>query len=397
MKKAFGKSFINVLLVLMLVVFFVSFAGFAASKSEVVVDEWEIPFLNCLTGPIASIGEYMAWSAHRAADEINAAGGISGKPIKIIDHDTGVSPEKAIEEMAKIVDTAALVVMGPVPEACIMAAVPLAVKKGLLSMTSSTMYEYAAEYFPWTISWYEPTDKELPAPAATWAKLHPDMKTVVQFVEKWACWPDMAEAHAVGLESEGVKMLKDVEVPTDAVTFGPLVVRALAQKPDGIVLTCHSEKAAKIIIELDKHGWEDKSKILIFISADETPLYTTGGAYLNGCYIYNYIDPECTNPRWISFREDYKADHNGLEPASLATIYYDSVYMIKRAIEDTGVTGDPKKLTEERVKIRDYIRNIKDFEGLQMTWAMKDGVPEKKTIFLFKIKDGVKEFVTSTR
>lgn len=396
MKKVFGKSFINVLLVLMLVIFFGSFAGFAASKPEVVVDEWEIPFLNCLTGPIASIGEYMAWSAHRAADEINAAGGIAGKPVRVIDCDTGVSAEKALEEMAKIVDTT-LVALGPVPEACIMAAIPLAMEKSLFCMTASTSYEYAIKYFPWTLSWFSPTDEKLPPITAAWARTQPEMKTVVQFVEKWACWPPMAKAHAIGLESEGVKMLKDVEVPADAITFGPLVVKALAQKPDGFMLTCNSEKAAKIIIELDKRGWKDKSKILVFVSADDTPLYTTGGEYLNGIYVYNYMNPDSKNPRWVSFRRDYKADHDGLEPGSLATIYYDCVYMIKEAIENTGATGDPKKLAEERIKIRDYCRNVKGFEGIQLTWDMEDGVPSGKGAFLFVVKEGVKVFVTSTK
>jgi len=396
MKRVFDKSFINILLVLILIVFFVSFAGFAASKPEVVVDEWEIPFLNCLTGPIASIGEYMAWSAHRAADEINAAGGISGKPVKIIDCDTGVSAEKAIEEMAKIVDTA-LVELGPVPEACIMAAVPLAVEKGLFCMTFSTSYEYAVKYFPWTISYCPPNVEKVAPVAALWARTESEMKTVVQFVEKWASWPGIAEYQAVGLESEGVKMLEDVEVPTDAVIFGPLVVRALAQKPDGFLLTCNSKKAADIIIELDKHGWKDKSKILVFVSADDTPLYTTGGEYLNDCYVYNYINPDCDNPRWISFREAYKADHSGLEPSSLSTLYYDCVYMIKEAIENTGATGDPKKLAEERIKIRDYCRNVKGFEGIQTTWDFEDGKPAGIAVYLFKIQDGKKVFVDSTK
>ena len=143
---------------------------------EVKVEEWNIPFLNSVTGPIASIGEYMSWSAYRAAEEINAAGGVRGVPIKIDVIDTGVDKDKAMEEMAKLVDSA-LVVMGPVPEACIMAAVPIAVKAGLFSMVSSTSYEYAVEYFPWTLSWYPKTEEKLPITAA-WAKLHPDMKTV---------------------------------------------------------------------------------------------------------------------------------------------------------------------------------------------------------------------------
>jgi len=386
------KRIFNVLMIIMFILVFISFSSFANFRQEVVVDKWKIPFLNCVTGPIASIGEYMSWSANRAANEINLAGGIAGKPVEVVNYDTGVSPDKAVEEMAKLVDSA-LVVMGPVPEACIMASVPLAARKGLFCMTASTSYEYAIKYFPWTLSWFPPTDEKLPPITATWAKKHPDMKTVVQFLEKWACWPEMAKAHAIGIKSAGVKMLKDVEVPTDAVIFGPLVVKALAQNPDGIMLTCNAEKAAKIIIELDKNGWKDKSKILVFSSADDTSLYTTGGKYLEGVSVYNYINPDCENPRWIAFRKAYKEDHNGIEPGSLSTIYYDCVYMLKEAIENTGVTGDPTKLAKERIKIRDYCRNIKGFKGIQLTWDMKNGIPSDKGTFLFIIKNGKKKLI----
>lgn len=391
MKKKFVRLFgISATVMLIILIFTFNIFG-----QEVAVDEWKIPFLNCVTGPIASIGEYMSWSANRAAEEINAAGGVRGKPVKIVIHDTGVSKDKAMEEMAKVVDSA-LVVMGPVPEACIMAAVPIAVKAGLFCMLSSTSYEYAVEYFPWTLSWYPLTKDKLPPITAAWAKLHPDMKTVVQFVENWACWPGMAEAHAIGLESAGVKMLKDVEVPTDAVIFGPLALKALAQKPDGIVLTCNAEKAAKIIMELDKKGWKDKSKILVFSSADDTALYTTGGKYIDGISIYNYIDLNLDNPRWQAFRKAYKEDHDGIEPASLSTNYYDSVYMIKEAIENCAITGDPSKLTEERIKIRDYCRSVKGFKGIQMTWDMEDGVPIGKGAFLFVLENGEKKFLAAT-
>lgn len=51
------------------------------------------------------------------------------------------------------------------------------------------------------------------------------MKNVVQFVENFGAWPGMAKAHEIGLEKAGVTVLKQVDVPTDAVTFGPLVVK----------------------------------------------------------------------------------------------------------------------------------------------------------------------------
>ena len=83
--------------------------------------------LNALTGPIAAIGEYLDWGAQQAAREINAAGGIKGKPVKVIGVDTALDPQKGSVEMAKLVEKT-LVALGPVPEPVIMAAMPIAVE-----------------------------------------------------------------------------------------------------------------------------------------------------------------------------------------------------------------------------------------------------------------------------
>ena len=83
------------------------------------------------------------------------------------------------------------------------------------------------------------------------------MKTVVQFIGPYGPWPKMAAAHVIGLKQANVKYLGDVEVPADAVTFGPLVVKALAKKPDGIIIACWPDKAAKIVKELKNRGFSN--------------------------------------------------------------------------------------------------------------------------------------------
>lgn len=364
-------------------------AGSAFAGGEVEVKEWEVPMLNALTGPIAAIGEYLDWGAQQAAREINAAGGIRGKPVKVIGVDTALDPQKGSVEMAKLVEKT-LVALGPVPEPVIMAAMPIAVEAGMMSITATTSYEYAAPYFPWTISWFPPTEKRLGAVVAGWAKQYKDLKTVIQFVEPFGPWPGMADAHVKGLEGLGIKVLDKVEVPTDAVTFGPLVVKALDAKPDGIVFVCNAEKIAKMLKELKSRGWTKMDHILVFSSGDAPELYTTGGKDVDGVEVYNYINPFIDNARWNTFKEAFKKDHNGMEPFSLSPNYYDALYMIKEAIEKTGVTGDPKKLKEERKKIADYCANVKGFKGIQFNWDMKDGIPTNKPAYIFSIKDGKK-------
>jgi len=395
------KKILTISMILLLAAGFVWAAGekeeaaapaAAVAEEAFTVTEWEVPFLNCLTGPIASIGEYLQWGAERAAWEINQAGGINGVPVKVTGIDTAMSPETGTVEMAKLTETA-LVAMGPVPEPVIMAAMPIAVRSGLYSFTATTSFEYAEKFFPWSISWFSPTDEKLPPVVTAWAKKSPDIKNVVQFVENYGAWPGMAAAHVIGLEAAGVNVLDQIDVPSDAVAFGPLVVKALAENPDGIVFAANAEKVAKIILELQSRGWEDNSKLLVFSSADDGALYTTGGDNLNGVMIYNYVDPGLDTPRWQEFREAFKADHEGMEPFSLSPNYYDAVYMIKEAIENTGVTGDPSKLKEERILIRDYCNNVQNFQGLFFDWSNKDGVPLDKPLFLFQIENGQKVLV----
>ena len=101
---------------------------------------------------------------------------------------------------------------------------------------------------------------------------------------------------------------------TDAVTFGPLVVKALEEKPDGIILVTHGEQAAKIIKELKSRGWKKMDHILVFSSADDAQLYATGGADLNGVQVYNYINLDISNPRWDAFKAAFAKAHNGNGP-----------------------------------------------------------------------------------
>lgn len=383
------KLVIAMLLVLMTV-------SFGFGQTNVVVSEWRVPFLNSLTGSIAAIGEFLQWGANYAADEINAAGGIAGKPVKVVPVDTALDPQKGSVEMARVVKDS-LVAMGPVPEPVIMAAMPIAVENQMVSITATTSYEYASQFFPWTVSWFPPTLDRLPPLVVAWAKQFGDMKQVVQFIEPYGPWPGMADAHSKALKSLNIKEQKAIEVPSDAVTFGPLVVRALDQKPDGVILVCNAEKAAKIIKELKSRGWSKMNHILVFSSADDAQLYSTGGMDLNGVQVYNYLNLDISNPRWDKFKVEFAKAHNGNMPFSLSPNYYDALYMIKEAIEKTGVTGDPKKLKEERKKIADYIANVKGFKGLLFDWDMKDGVPTNKPTYIFEIQNGKKQLVQEVR
>ena len=193
------------------------------------------------------------------------------------------------------------------------------------------------------------------------------MKQVVQFVENYGPWPGMADAHAAGLSGLGIKVLDKVEVPSDAVTFGPLVVKALNEKPDGIVFVCKPASAAKLIKELKSRGWKNMDHLLLFSSADAPDLYTTGGKDLNGAEIYNYINPNLDNPRWNAFKQAYADAHNGrAAPEPLHQLLRRGVHDQGRHREDRrhrqpeqaqGGAQDDRRLPPEREGVpRHHVR-----------------------------------------
>ena len=137
--------------------------------------------------------------------------------------------------------------------------------------------------------------------------------------------------------------------------------------------------------------------LLVFSSGDAPELYAAGGSEINGVEIYNYINPGLDTPRWNAFKEAYMKDHKGNQPPSLSTNYYDAVYMIKRAIENTPVAGNPKKLKQERKMIADYISNMKNFQGIMFNWDMQNGVPTNKPTFIFAIQDGKKKLIKEVK
>ncbi|MBU2325977.1 MAG: ABC transporter substrate-binding protein, partial [Alphaproteobacteria bacterium] len=63
----------------------------------------EIGFFGPLTGPTAQAGQALRNGAALAVDEINAAGGLDGKQLVLVEYDDRSSPEQAVRSATKLV------------------------------------------------------------------------------------------------------------------------------------------------------------------------------------------------------------------------------------------------------------------------------------------------------
>ena len=56
-------------------------------------------------------------------------------------------------------------------------------------------------------------------------------------------------------------------------------------------------------------------QMLVFSSADDAALYTTGGDKINGVMIYNYNDPNLDTARWNEFRQAFRMTMTAWSPS----------------------------------------------------------------------------------
>lgn len=339
----------------------------SAAASKVVVDQWEIPFLNSWTGVAAGYGLLCDFFQKAAVEEINASGGVAGKPLVIQDCDTAMDPTRAASCMKKAVEKS-LVIIGPMTSLSTQVCAPIAAKEGIMCIPAAAGYETIRDSRPWAVVLMIPNVKRAEFTMNAWVDRNPGIKTVVMLgYPKVAQWAKLGELQKEALEKKGVKVLDNIDVEAGAVDVSSVVIRALKGKADGIVTRLMPADTVRIISQLLKRGFKNKGAIFSHSSADSPELYTMAsesGNILDGTYIGVWGTAK-ESPAYDNLLAKFK----GLKGQKKATktmwgdLFYVATYMVKEAIEKTGATGDPAKLTEERAKIKDYINSMKNFDS----------------------------------
>jgi len=358
----------------------------AYGKAVVKVKEWRIPTIYFLSGPMAGICQPHVWLTEKLIAEINAAGGISGKPIVTEFLDSALDPTKATACMAKAIDAGALCTHGPLNDMEMRASMPLAVRAGIFAFSGTCTTDVAKQFYPWTIYSLASTEESVKYQMELWFKYEPGIKSVVCLEEP--IYP-MVHTLLVGFqktfESLGVKTNGIIEAPSGMPDYTSIVVRALGTGADTFAIGATGPVAAKLVKGLVSRGVNPKH---IYIEAGFVgpEFLAEAKGYDEG--VYSATSPTyAPTPVFAKYSKEYRDTHGGKAWGGLTTITYDMLYMIKAAIENTGVTGDPAKRKEERIKIKDYAINQKNFKGMDATYDIVNGLAVGYPQRLFQIRN----------
>ena len=319
-------------------------------------EEWELPVLLPLTGPIAGYGLMGQWSAEYAAEQINAAGGIDGKPVKLTYYDCPMDPGIAVVSATEAIAKDPLYIIGPLDPVSMGAMVHLAVEEGVC-LTGEMFPDVMVQYAPWVT--YERTAiwPTTIAGIGEWVDIHPEIETIVMIYDPYMN-SDPASGVIPACEEFGLTLLEAIEIETGQLDMSAVATRALAANPDGFMSQMHGDTHARLCKELYERGMTEGWRITSGGQANSPDLYTIGEGYIEDTYIWDTGDVTSNDPDWLAYVDAFAADHDGAFPLTWANWgFYEAVYAFKAAVERMNITGLPSKLAEERLAIRDFLFN----------------------------------------
>ena len=316
---------------------FALIAWFGAGQFFLVPKPILVGVLHSQTGPIAVSEQAMIEAEQLAFEEINAAGGILGRPIQWIIAD-GASdwPTFAREAERLISDEGVTVLFGCWTSASRKSVLPVLERSDHL-LIYPMAYE-GLEACPNVIYTGAAPNQQIP-PAVQWCQSALNARRFFLLGSDYI-WPHCVNAiisdQLMGL---GVEKVAEQYVPFGSTNLKAYVQEIVDTQPDAILCSVVGDSAIAFFRELRKAGISPDDIPVITFALAEDELRSTNHADMVGHYAaWNYfqsIDSE-ENKRFVSaFKERYGADRVTSDVIAAA---YNSVYLWANAVRESGNT-----------------------------------------------------------
>ncbi len=294
-----------------------------------------------LSGEVALYGIEAKNGVDLAIEEINAAGGILGLPIEHIAEDDEGAPEKSVNAFTKLVSKDKVgIIIGSLTSGCTKAIAPKAQAKGVVQMAPAATADDLTSYGDYIFRVCYSDSFQGSIAGVFSAKNLGSTRAAVLY--------DNGNDYCVGLynnfkksyEENGGTIVIAESYGKDDVDFNAQLTKIKNANPDLVFLPDYYQKVALIVKQLRDAGINTP-----IVGADGWDGITekAGNEVLNGYYSAHYSadSGDETVTKFVSkFTEKY-----GTVPTAFAALGYDSMYVIRDAIERAG-TAEPEAVKE---------------------------------------------------
>jgi branched-chain amino acid transport system substrate-binding protein len=328
-----------------------------------------------------------------AADEINAAGGIAGKKIKIVAFDTGGKPDQAVVGLRKLSeDDHVLGIIGPFSSAECRVVFAAAERAAIVSMSMASSAPKLAE--PFTYGLRNTSDEGYMFQKVMTTlkdKKYPTESAAIAYATDDVISKVMGENVLPGIMKKfGTDVKLSVTFQTQAFDLSTQVSQLMAQPTDLIGVGSGPEPAIRLAQELRRQG--HGGRLVAGSTVGDSELAKQMGKDGNGTVIpttfFAGISDKAKNfdATLVQRMKAAGIDRSGASQFDAAT--YDIVMFYAYAMTQAKVTGDPGKLAEERTAIRDELRKMKDYPALEGPISFGSNGDALKPVYVIEMQNG---------
>src|SRR5712692_5426286 len=309
--------------------------GKGGGGNEIVIGEY-----GSLTGTTATFGQSTDNGIKMAFDEINTAGGVLGKKLKVLVEDDQSKPEEATTAVTKLINQNHVVAMlGEVSSSRSLAAAPVCQANAVPMVSPSSTNPRVTQIgdYIFRVCFIDPFQ------GAVMAKFAANTLKV----KKVAILVDVRNDYSVGLQTffrENFRQLGGQIVAEQSYSegdsdFHAQLTQIKAVNPEAIYVPGYYTEVGTIARQARELGLA--VPLLGGDGWDSPKLWEIGGTALNGCYLSNHYSVDDPSPLVQKFVGDYKTRYKAT-PDALAALGYDAAKILADAMSRAGATGGAK-------------------------------------------------------
>jgi len=368
----------------MVLVAAVAFAVGAASAQPV-----PVVGLVELSGAGATAGTNFNNGVKMAVKEINAAGGLAGKPIEYSAYDTQTNPGTAKALATKAIDQHAYVVIGPVFSGSILVSMVETRRAEVPNVIGGEAAAITQQGNPYVFRSSFTQAAAMPK-VARYIKDSIKAKTVAVIYVNNDFGKGGRDAIVKDLEAQGIKVVADISTDPGQVDFSGPVLKVKQSNADALFVYTNEEESARALRELRKQGY-DKPIVGESTLTNEKVIELAGDA-ANGVVAHVGLTADAPNPTVQAFAKKYEAEYK-TRPDHNAMKGYTGMHAVK-AIQDKIGKLDQKAFAKA---MHGAVISAKDYPGVLFDVRYDDKGDLDRESFIVKVVNGRSQVVETLK
>ncbi|MFZ0374324.1 MAG: ABC transporter substrate-binding protein [Xanthobacteraceae bacterium] len=353
-----------------------------------------VGYLPALTGPSSSTGIGISRGTQLAVQEINAAGGINGRPLELVVRDTQSDPTKAVNASAELTNKERVqVVFGPLNSGESLAVVPLLARSNTLQMHPCWVDSLVdAQKYPMCFR-NAPTNQQIGGAANRYVVDVLNRKKVAVISDTTGYGTASANAYVPMLKARGAEVVYRGNVDAANPDLKPELLRMQSAGAEAIMpWSVNAGFLSRIINTRGDMGWDVPIVGQTTLGSGQTKDLLEKPEYWAKVYPNNFRTV-CYAPggklpdRTAAFLDRLKSAKVDMGDTLLwwIALGYDSPRLIAQAMKAVGPEPD---------KVRDYLNQLKGFPGvygdISFTPQQHNGYPDDEVVMVEanSLKDG---------